>query len=58
MGTALFKNISVTLKVTYLFNFVFQIHLTSQTQNRLKISIKQTLYTTVSMKLNWYNIKL
>lgn len=52
MGTTLLKNIYITLKVTRLFNFVFQIHLTNQTQNRLKISTKQMLYTTLSMKLN------
>lgn len=58
MGTTLLKNIYITLKVTHPFNFVFQIHLTNQTQNRLKISTKQMLYTTLSMKLNWHNIKL
>lgn len=52
MGTTLFKNIYITLKVIHLFNFVFQIHLTNQTQNRLKINRKQMLYTTLAMKLN------
>lgn len=52
MDTTLLRNTSAALRVKYLFNFVSQIHLTNQIQVRLKISIKQMLYTTLSVKLN------